>query len=261
MKERKMLMDVTAFFRVEDAPDFGLYSISHLAAIGLLLLLVAALFAGRRHIGSSVLARKAIRYGLLGILLLSEIALNLWYVLERQWDIKDTLPLELCSVSLLLSMVMLLTGNRLLYQILFFAGIGGALQAWLTPSLDFGYPHFRFFQFFIAHGAIILASLYMTWIERYRPTWRSIAWAMLFLNVLALAVGALNYAIGANYMFLRNKPGTPSILDLFGPYPYYLLAEELIALTMFIMMYGLFFWLPDLRRKAGRQPASRELTR
>ncbi|WP_019635950.1 TIGR02206 family membrane protein [Paenibacillus fonticola] len=255
-------MDVTAFFRVEDAPDFGLYSTSHLVAMGLFLLLIAVLFAGRRHIRSSAAAANAIRYGLLGILLLSEIALNLWYVLEGRWDIKDTLPLELCSVSLLLSIVMLLTRNQLLYQILFFAGIGGALQAWLTPSLDFGYPHFRFFQFFIAHGAIILASLYMTWIEQYRPTWKSIAWTMLFLNALALAVGALNYAIGANYMFLRNKPGTSSILDLFGPYPYYLLAEEMIALTMFIVMYGLFFWLPDLRRGAARQPESkRKLTR
>ncbi|AZK46309.1 TIGR02206 family membrane protein [Paenibacillus lentus] len=254
-------MDMSSFFRVKDAPDFVMYSTSHLVGMGLLLLLIAVLFAGRRYIGSSVLAMKVIRYGLLGLLLLSEIALNSWYVFEGQWDITDTLPLELCSVSLLLSIVMLLTRNRLLYQILFFAGIGGALQAWLTPSLDFGYPHFRFFHFFIAHGAIILASLYMTWIEHYRPTWKSIAWAMLFLNVLALAVGALNYAIGANYMFLRNKPSTPSILDMFGPHPYYLLAEELIALTMFIVMYALFFWIPDLRRRVTRQSEKeRELT-
>lgn len=255
-------MNMSSFFRVEDAPDFGLYSASHLVGMGLFLLLIAALFVGRRHIRSSVLVTKVIRYGLLGVLLLSEIALNSWYVLEGQWDITDTLPLELCSVSLLLSIIMLVTKNRLLYQVLFFAGIGGALQAWLTPSLDFGYPHFRFFHFFIAHGAIILASLYMTWIERYRPTWKSIAWAMLFLNVLALAVGALNYAIGANYMFLRNKPSTPSILDMFGPYPYYLLAEEIIALTMFIIMYALFFWIPDLRRGAARQLENKkEITR
>ncbi|MNJ32003.1 Integral membrane protein [compost metagenome] len=250
------------FFRVEGAPDFGMFSTSHLVGIGVFLLVIAALFAGKKHIGSSALAMKVIRYGLLGLLLLSEIALNFWYVLEGQWDITDTLPLELCSISLLLSIVVLVTRNRLLYQVLFFAGIGGALQAWLTPSLDFGYPHFRFFHFFIAHGAIILASLYMTWIERYRPTWKSIAWTMLFLNVLALAVGALNYAIGANYMFLRYKPSTPSVLDMFGPYPYYLLAEELIALTMFIIMYALFFWIPDLRREAARQPENKkELTR
>ncbi|GAA0136606.1 TIGR02206 family membrane protein [Paenibacillus sp. YSY-4.3] len=248
-----MLMDLSGFFRIEDAPDFAVYSLSHLVVIGMLLLLIAALFAWRSRIRSSVFAKKMTRYGLLGVLLVTELALNLWYVLEGQWDIRDTLPLELCSVSLLLSIVMLLTGNRLLYQILFFAGIGGALQAWLTPSLDFGYPHFRFFHFFIAHGAIILASLYMTWIEQYRPTWRSIGWTMLFLNVLALAVGTLNVAIGANYMFLRSKPSTPSILDLFGPYPYYLLAEEMIALTMFIAMYVLFFWIPDQRRRVLEQ--------
>lgn len=252
-----MLMDMSDFFRVEAAPDFAVYSPSHWVVLGLLLLLIVALFACRGRIRSSVLAVKVIRYGLLGVLVLTEIALNLWYVLAGQWDIKDTLPLELCSVSLLLSIVMLLTGSRRLYQILVFAGIGGALQAWLTPSLDFGYPHFRFFHFFIAHGAIILASLYMTWIEQYRPTWRSIGWAMLFLNVLALAVGTLNVAIDANYMFLRSKPSTPSILDLFGPYPYYLLAEEIIALTMFIMMYALFFWIPEWLRRVTGQPKDR----
>ncbi|GGG02683.1 hypothetical protein GCM10010913_25520 [Paenibacillus aceti] len=140
----------------------------------------------------------------------------------------------------------------MLYPFLFFAGIAGALQALLTPNLVYGFPHFRFFHFFIAHGAIVLASLYMTWIEGYRPNWKSIVWAMLLLNIFAGAVGVVDYLIGANYMFLTHKPDTTSLLDLLGPYPYYLLVEEGIALFMFIMMYVIFFLIPDKIRRHSR---------
>lgn len=79
---------------------------------------------------------------------------------------------------------------------------------------------------------------------------------MLFLNGLALIIGLLNYVIGANYMFLLRKPDTPSILDMLGPYPYYLLAEEGIALLIFIVMYGVFFALTD-RIKGRSQEAAK----
>ncbi|MNW54785.1 Integral membrane protein [compost metagenome] len=138
----------------------------------------------------------------------------------------------------------------MLYHFLFFAGMCGALQAVLTPNLFYGYPHFRFLEFYIAHLAIILAPLYMTWVEEYRPSWRSIGWTMLFLNVLAVAVGALNVILGSNYMFLRHKPDTPSLLDLLGPYPYYLLVEEGIALVMFAAVYAIFFVIPKKLRES-----------
>ena len=69
------------------------------------------------------------------------------------------LPLELCSISLLVSIVLLLTGNRHLIDFVIFAGIGGALQALATPVLDMDFPHFRFFHFFYTHAGIILTGL------------------------------------------------------------------------------------------------------
>ncbi|MNO42688.1 Integral membrane protein [compost metagenome] len=214
------------------------------------MIVVLMLFFWREKIRNRRTCRMIIRYGLAGVLLATEIMLDIWYVTWGVWDVKRTLPLELCSISLLLSVVMLCTGSRLLYHFLFFAGMCGALQAVLTPNLFYGYPHFRFLEFFIAHLAIILAPLYMTWVEEYRPSWKSIGWTMLFLNVLAVAVGALNVILGSNYMFLRHKPDTPSLLDLLGPYPYYLLVEEGIALVMFAAVYTIFFVIPKKLRES-----------
>jgi len=146
---------------------------------------------------------------------------------------------------------MLLTGSRLLLGIVYFTGIGGALQALLTPVLGYGFPHFRFLEFFLALIAIILSVLYMVWVEGYRPGSRSMAAAMLFLHVLIVPVMLVNRATGGNYMFLARKPDSASLLDLLGPYPWYLLAMEAAALVIFWLLY-LPFALTARREPSGR---------
>jgi hypothetical integral membrane protein (TIGR02206 family) len=70
------------------------------------------------------------------------------------WDVQTSLPLELCSFTQLFSIIMLLNRNRILYSIVFFAGIGGAMQAMITPDLQYPFPHFIFFYFLIVHIAL-----------------------------------------------------------------------------------------------------------
>ena len=226
-------MPLISFFGSNRSPQFIMFSTQHMSAIGVLLLFIIALYVWRDRIRGNRMILSTIRYSLIVLLALTEIGLNIWYLTNHLWDVRYTLPLELCSVTLILSIIMLLTKSDKLYQILYFAGIAGAFQAMLTPSLFYGYPHFRYFQYFIAHRAIILSPLYMTWIEQHKPRWKSIGWSLLFLNALAIVVGIVNYVIGSNYMFLNHKPDTASALDLLGPYPYYLLAEEGVALLFF----------------------------
>lgn len=242
-------MTLLSFFSQGNSPEFIMFSAQHGIVIGVIILFVLGLYIGRHMIRRNRIVASAIRYGLVVVLALTEIGLNTWYFANDLWDVRYTLPLELCSVTLVLSIIMLLTRSNKLYQILYFAGIAGAFQAIITPALAYGYPHFRYFEYFIAHGAIVLSPLYMTWIEQHRPTWKSIGWSLLFLNALALVVGAVNYLLGSNYMFLNHKPDTASALDLLGPYPYYLLAEEGVSLLLFVGMYSLFFVLPAKRKK------------
>ncbi|WP_028551190.1 YwaF family protein [Paenibacillus sp. UNC451MF] len=234
------------------AEPFLNYSPSHLIAIAVLCIISTFLYVFRSAIQASARLQSFIRWSLLMALAVPEVLLNVWYVQEGMWDAQKTLPLELCSIMLILSVVMLLTSSRMLYALVFFAGIGGALQAMITPSLWYPFPHFRFFHFFIVHIAIIAAALYMTWIKQYKPNWKAVGWTMVFLNVLLIIVGALNYWLDANYMFLMHKPLTASLLDLLGPHPYYLLSEEAIALFMFSIMYVVFFVLPGKRNRMSK---------
>ncbi|MGG4182966.1 TIGR02206 family membrane protein [Paenibacillus jamilae] len=224
-----------------NAPEgFEAFTPSHGLAILGLIVCALMLWLTRGWIRSNKPISEGIRWLLITVLILSEVTLNIWYVMQHIWDVQTSLPLELCSVTLLLSILMLIFRSRWLYPIILFAGIGGALQAVLTPNLAYAFPHYRFIHFFIAHSAIILAALYMTWIEGLRPTWKSVGGVMFFLNGLALKVWIVDDALGANYMFLAGKPSTPSILDFLGPYPLYIVAEEAIALLFFSLLMLLF---------------------
>ncbi|TXK84837.1 TIGR02206 family membrane protein [Paenibacillus sp. N3.4] len=225
------------FFKANYPFDFIMFSTSHVVCIIILFIAAFAMYMFRDKIYANKRLKRSIRYTLIICLILPEACLDIWYIGEKTWDIRTTLPLELCSITLILSIIMLYTRSYLLYQILFFAGISGALQAIMTPNLSYPFPHFRFFHFFIVHMAIILAPLYMTWVEKYKPTWKSIGLAMIFLNILLVFVGMIDFIVHANYMFLMNKPNTASLLDFLGPYPYYLLSEEVIAFVFFIIMF------------------------
>lgn len=245
---------IYSYFDPWDPEDFTAFSGEHWAAIIVLISLGLLMYLFRSVIASKPKLQKTVKWGLLTALILPEVSLNIWYVTMGIWDPATSLPLELCSLTLFLSIAILLTDERRLYPVVYFAGIGGALQAVITPDLGYAFPHFRYDHFFIVHIAIILTALYMTWVRGYRPRWSSIAWTMVFLNVAALIVGLINLAIGSNYMFLMRKPENASLLDLLGPHPVYIVMEELIALTLFTLMYLVFFAIPDrVKRRTSQQ--------
>jgi hypothetical integral membrane protein (TIGR02206 family) len=223
-----------------------MFSTPHLIALSIVALCCLLLYGSRFSLRTHSGLRLSTRLLLVLLLIACEGGLHVWYLSQDIWSRSSSLPLELCGISLLLSVIMLLTRSRLLYSFLYFAGIGGAFIALLTPNLVYPFPHFRFLLFFIAHGSIILASLYMTWIEGCKPGWHSLFFTMLCLNVVAACVYTADILLGSNYMFLARKPSTFSVLDYFGPYPYYLLVEEGFAFVIFLLMFLIFFKLPEL---------------
>ncbi|TMV48467.1 TIGR02206 family membrane protein [Paenibacillus mesophilus] len=227
------------FFDADSPNVFTAYSLTHMIALAVFVAAVVLLYISRHWLRQGRRSRYG-RYALAALLIASEVSLNAWYVAENVYDVKYTLPLELCSLSLYLSIAMLFLRSRFVFQIVYFAGIGGAIQALLTPVLYYDFPHFVYFEFFAAHIAIILSPLYMVWMEGFRPTLKSIFVTLGFLNVMLVIVFFVNTATGGNYMFVASKPETASLLDFLGPYPWYLLSMEAVALVIFLLLYWPF---------------------
>ncbi|MGM0844702.1 MAG: TIGR02206 family membrane protein [Bacillota bacterium] len=218
---------------------FVIFSMSHLIAIGMSILLLFIFYIARNWILAH--GRQLTRYILVVLLIFGEVSFQFWYFINDKWDSAINLPFQLCSLSLYLCTIMLLTRSYRIFEISFFVSMTGAFVAILTPELFYGYPHFRFFQFFIAHIAIVLSCLYMVWIEGYKPTYSSVLKSLAALNIIAFFVFLLNIAIGANYMFLLHKPVNASPIDLLGPYPWYIFSLEAVAFILFSLLYLPFY--------------------
>ena len=227
----------TSYFEHEyQGPAFELFGAGHLIALVLVGAVVACLIWGRRNPDDKF--RRRARLVIAGIMILNEIGWHYWNIAGGVWNLEEHLPLHATSLSIWGSIFVILTRNYRVYEIIYFIGIAGAVQALVTPSAgEYGLPHYRAFQTLVSHGMIVIAMVYMTSIEGFRPTLASIWKTMLAINVYLFLVTAINLVLGSNYMYTLAKPSTASLFDLFGPWPWYLVAAEFIALAMFSLLY------------------------
>jgi hypothetical integral membrane protein (TIGR02206 family) len=147
-----------------------------------------------------------------------------------------SLPLELCNLVLAACIISLFRPSPLATEIAYFWGLGGVLQATLTPDLTRGFPSWDFILFFWSHGATLLAIVFLISVRGFRPRKGSIVRMMIALNIYAAVVGTIDAFSGWNYGYLCRKPGMPSLMDILGPWPWYLLTIELIALVTFLIL-------------------------
>jgi hypothetical integral membrane protein (TIGR02206 family) len=227
-----------------------MFSVSHLCSLLVFFALLALLHVLRGKLRAPF-ADQVTRWSLAGVLALSEVSFHWWHLATNTWSLHESLPLQLCSVTLILSVFMLMTSSFRLFEVTFFAGIAGAGIALVTPELFYPFPHFRFFHFFVAHEGIVLACLYMSWVKGYRPTFSSVWKTMISLNVLLLIALGVNRWTGGNYLFVSHKPEQPGLMDFLGPHPWYILSLEGVAFLFFSLLY-LPFWVKK-RRKARSQ--------
>ncbi|QPC46522.1 TIGR02206 family membrane protein [Mangrovibacillus cuniculi] len=226
------------WFWADKGNPFSFGSLSHLIMIFLLFTIAAIMIFSRNSLRNNNNRKIEI---FLGITLLTVEWGYYWWLLQTgYWSVSTSLPLELCSITLYTCILFLLTGWKPAGTFLYYAGIAGALQAVLTPVLFIGFPHFRFFHFFYIHMAIILVAIYAVVVKDIVPTFRNAVISFSTLLVLACIIIFINRSTGGNYMFLQRKPSTASLLDVLGPYPYYVFSLSALALGIFLGLAGLY---------------------
>ncbi|OGN75206.1 MAG: hypothetical protein A2X25_04235 [Chloroflexi bacterium GWB2_49_20] len=225
---------------------FILFGIWHLVALALIVIINFAMLGFRK---SSEKTREIIRWTMAMILWIDEITWHLWNLYWGHWTIQTMLPLHICSVLVWLAGFMLVFKNFRIYEFAYFIGIGGAMQALLTPDAGiYGFPHYRVFQTFLSHGLLITSTIYMTTVEGFRPNWKSFWRVLMGVNIYAAIIFPVNRLLGTNYLFINGKPATASILDALPAWPYYIIYMELIGLIVFLLLY-LPFIIKDFKKK------------
>jgi hypothetical integral membrane protein (TIGR02206 family) len=218
--------------------DFTMFSVSHFFIITLLFIGSTVIYLNREKLRNGKWRKAELGIGI--SLILIEVSYHIWMYVNDMWNASHAIPLELCSISLILSVLLLLTRKKIIYEILLFTALLGATQAIFTPLLNFDFPHFRFFHFFYTHLMMIWVIFYFTWVIGYRPTIWSVVKLFVFLNVLLPIIMLINNAVDGNYMFLSHKPNSRSLLDLLGPYPLYIVSMEFLLVTLSLIVWLIF---------------------
>jgi len=237
---------------MDAARAFRPYGLAHLVVIALTISLpfVFAAFVRKSRWPRSerIIARL---FALL--LLFNYVGFEIYLAATEGLSWQKALPFQLCDWAMVAIVVALLTGRERWLEVAYFWGIGGTLQAILTPDLKFAFPDVHFLTFFIAHSGIVVAIAFMMIVKKFRPHWISIvrvfAWSELYF-VLTITVDLLT---GENYGYLLHKPAAASLLDaLSSERIVYILQMHLLAFLFYFVLY-LPFAVYDLISSAKKK--------
>ena len=233
---------------------FHAFGLAHLTVIFLTVGLPFLLALIVHRIESRVLER-SICFVISALLLINYVA---YVIVARQFGVNHwykVLPLQLCDWAMLVIIVALWTGNRRWLEVAYFWGIGGTLQAIITPNLQFGFPDLRFISFFVAHCGIIIGIVFLMLIYGFRPRAIGVLRTFVWTEVYFVVAFATDLLTGENYGFLLHKPEAASLLNfLSDSRPLYLLEFHGLALLFFCVLYAPFA-IVDLFRKPKRVTA------
>ncbi len=211
--------------------DFVVFGPLHLAILAGIPVLAALLaYAARR----CARLNYAIRLSLAAVLMGSELLYYGYMAGMGVLRYPDGLPLQFCNIVLWLTVFTLVTQLRGLTEVVWYLGVFGPTVGLLVPQLWLPALSLPSIQYFLGHAGVVVSVLYLVLSGEARPSARSAWIAFAVLNAAAAGLGAFDAVHATNYMFLRERPAAPkAMLDLFGPWPWYLARAELVSAACF----------------------------
>ncbi|MDQ5832214.1 MAG: TIGR02206 family membrane protein [Actinomycetota bacterium] len=186
--------------------------------------------------------------GLAVLLIAAVLAYHLVVALRGSYALDFDLPLHLTDAVTVVAALALWSLRPLPFELTYFWGLTASLLAVLTPALgaDDSYPSLLFWHYFVTHSGVVLAAVFLAFGLGLTARPRAVGRVFLATAAWAALAAVGNALTGGNYMFLRERPETPSLLDYLGPWPWYILSTALLALALFALLD-----LPFRRRRAA----------
>lgn len=162
-------------------------------------------------------------------------------VIDGTFSITTELPLHLCRTLAFMFPFIIWHKSRKWFGITYFLTVAGTTQAIVTPDIAYAAPHFDYWLYWMLHCVLVLLPFYCIVVFGFRIVWRDFVNALIALNIYLVGTGVINMLLGSNYFYTSHKPAGPTLLDALGPWPWYILAAEGLAIILFLLV-GLPFW-------------------
>lgn len=191
------------YFYAADAPYVKVLSWPHI--LYLLVCFVTVFLFVKNH---EVIRRKKDFVGklLLGILLFQQIFLMYgWYAVCTDRGVKESLPLELCRVSSILTIYYLLRQDNRVMDVIYSFSIY-ALIALFYPLNVYHFAHINGISYMINHLMTVLIPIFGAIAYNWKPSWKGFIRAAVSFTVYLPVVIVVNKLTGGNYFYLINRP-------------------------------------------------------
>ncbi|MDH3651448.1 MAG: TIGR02206 family membrane protein [Saprospiraceae bacterium] len=156
--------------------------------------------------------------------------------IDGSFQVDTDLPLHMCRLAAFVVPIMLLQKSRPIFGVLYFWILAGTLQAIITPDLSEGFPTYPYVRYWLLHAGLVVMICFPLVVYRFRPTWRDLWNAVWTAQIYLLLSLPINSWLGSNYGYTMYKPPVASIADLMGPWPWYILAGEVIMIVLFLLL-------------------------
>ena len=166
-----------------------------------------------------------------------------YLLIEGSFSAQLDLPFFLCRFMALILPFVFFTRNRFMLGILYFWVLAGTINAVITPDLLFNFGHWEYNLYWVYHLMLIVSIIYAALVYKMDIKWKDYWNAVLATIAFTIFSGTVNFLLKANYNYLSEKPEVASILDVMGPWPWYIV-------VVYLLMFFLFFlaFLPYLIR-------------
>lgn len=183
-------------------------------------------------------------------------------ICELSWWVKlfsirpfhpDTdLPLQLCDITAWVAAAGLVWRRELLQHLTYFWGVGGGIPALFLPVLGAPFPGWFYFEFYLAHGSLIVAGVLTIVAFGVRIRRNTMVRALVVTGAVAVAIGVTDVAIGGDYLYLVALPAAAGSLQALSSWPLYRVALCAVA-ALVMLMLG---WIARERAGPEMSPAT-----
>lgn len=209
------------------------YGPSHLVPLGLFVAgLVVVVLLGRAHRATE--GPTSFSRAWSAVVALVGLAQAVGFLVD--FDLAVSLPLHISRLTWIAVAAALWTHRPFPVALAFFWGGLLSSQAILTPSLADDFPDPRYLAFWALHLMEVWAPVYLVIGLRLVPRWRDLAATVATTLLWAVVAMTFNAAADTNYGYLQQKPGSGSLLDLLGPWPWYVVAEIVVVSAVWAAM-------------------------
>lgn len=175
------------------------------------------------------------------VLLGNELIFMTMIIRSGLWSYKWGFLLNICDLAIFAVVYSLIRHNQFIWEIAYFWGLGGTMQAVLTPDIHATFPEYMFFKFFITHGCIVIGVIFLAAGCKRPIHLRSVWRVWVTTNVYGVFILVFNWIFDTNYLYLCAKPSQSSIMDYLGPWPFYIFGLEILLIISLFLYYLPYF--------------------